>query len=422
MRKLFTLIMSVVLVFGAMGLTACGNNNNNSNDGDVKTYDIKVWVGEFTDEFTREKINLFNETKGKELGVRFNATVGLESEKTAMGTATSKPESCADLFCIAQDSLARGVSANLLAKLNSSAVEFITANNDEDSVAAATIGNTIRAFPMTADNGIFMYYDKRVVKEEHLGDLDAILDDVEAYKDSDGTTRNFSIPLDGDGGGWYAASFFYGAGCKSEWTTNENGGFTGYDDTFDSDAGIIALRGMHRLLNSTHHINSSFASDFSQSIPSAVVISGIWEYRTAKEKLGEYLGIAPLPSYTVDGQSYPLVSYLGRKLMCLKEQSDGYKLYYLQELAKFLTDEQRQTERFELVGWGPSNKAAAANASSDALDVLKATKTTPQGQYPSDWWSEVQELIGNSKGANESVFHDLLSKYSGSLSKMKTNA
>lgn len=410
-RKLLTLFVSALMTLSvAGGLAACGNND--SGNGDNAVYNITVWVGENTDTLTKQQISRFNETN--EWGVTFNATVEVVSESKAAGNAISTPASAADIYCIAQDQLARVVHSNLLATLNSASVEAITTLSDADSVAAATIGSTVRAFPMTADNGFFMYYDKRYVKEEHIGSLEDVIADCEE------AGKNFSMNLTEDGGSWYAASFFYATGCESEWTTDETGNFTEYTDTFYSDAGVTALQGMQKLLKSGSYNASAEVSDFSAAIPSAVVVSGIWGYNAAYAALGDNLGVAPLPSFTVDGESYQLVSYLGRKLMCVKPQDDAYKALYLQKLAMYLTSEECQLERFNEVGWGPSNKAAAEQVSSPALDVLFGETTVPQGQYPTNWWSKVQLITGNAKtsSSDSATLSAVLQTYNNSLSEL----
>ena len=408
-KKFLVCLLSLAMLLPVVGgSAACGENKD-----DGSTYNITVWVGEGTDTLTKQQIEKFNETN--EFGVKFNATVEIVSESKAMGNAISTPASCADIFCVAQDTLARGVHSKLLQTLSSASVDAIKANCDEDSVQAATIGNTVRAFPMTADNGYFMFYDKSVIPEEDIGSLEKLIEDCEK------ADRNFSMNLTEDGGSWYAASFFYATGCKSEWTTDENGNFTAYDDTFNSDAGVIALRGMQKLLQSSCYHASAEVADFSAKIPSAVVVSGIWNYKAAKEALKENLGVAKLPAFQDGGESYQLVSYLGRKLMCVKPQGDAYRASYLQKLAMFLTSKECQLERFEKVGWGPSDKEAAKEATSEALTVLANAKTTLQGQYPTNWWSVVDIMVGSAKTStsDDDTLRGLLNTYEGQLNGLK---
>ena len=63
----------------------------------------------------------------------------------------------------------------------------------------------------------------------------------------------------------------------------------------------IAAKGMQELLTSGIYVNSSATADFDAAVKSAVVVSGTWNYENAKSILGDNLGIAELPSYTVDG-------------------------------------------------------------------------------------------------------------------------
>jgi arabinogalactan oligomer/maltooligosaccharide transport system substrate-binding protein len=191
---------------------------------------------------------------------------------------------------------------------------------------------------------------------------------------------------------WYNASFFFATGAVSEWVTDESGAFVSVNDTFNSEAGIIALKGMQKLLKSPVYNSSSNAADFSAAIPSAVLISGTWAVSDVKAALGDNFGATDLPSFTVDGVEYHLGSFSGNKLMGVKPQTDANKAALLQKLALYLTNEKCQTERFELKGWGPSNLAAQqldAVKSDIALAALNAQNAyaTPQGQIHGSWWN-----------------------------------
>ena len=426
-KKLLSLILCLVMVAASVCmLVACdptddngGGGGGGGGGGTVQNYDITVWVGEGNKDLTAAQIAKFNSDNA---GVNFNARIEIVSEGKAIGDIEGKPtNSWPDVFCFAQDQLARAVKGNMLHTLNNDSVTAITSGNSADTVEATKIGSTIRAFPMTADNGYYMYYDKRVVKEEHLGSLEDILSDVEGYTDSNGIGRKFAMLLSATGGGWYASSFFYATGCKSEWVTNENGGFTTYEDTFRSDAGVKALQGMQKILKSKAHEDSDKAATFSAAIPSAVVISGIWDYNTAKDALGDNLGIAPLPSFTVGTEKFQLVSYLGHKLVGIKPQGDAVRAYYLQKLVTYLTGAECQLERFKQLGWGPSNTTLQSNSdvlASAALNALAATKTTMQGQYPDAWWADVLVMTQSAKtaGTDFDSLDGILKTYKDQLS------
>lgn len=415
MRKFFTIAMCALMVMPiACAFGGCGEDPNPNGTG--KNYNITVWVGEGTKDLTKNQIKTFNETN--EWGVTFNATIEEVSESKAAGDALQSKETAADIFCIAQDTLARVVDAGMTASLSDASVTAISEMNDAKAVEAAKVGDIVRAFPLTADNGYFMYYDKSVISDTQIGSLEQILEVCE-HKG-----KKFSMNLTEDGGAWYAASFFYGAGCKSEWTTNEEGKFTAYDDTFDSEdeRGVIALRGMQKLLKSDAYLSSAEVGDFTahEEVRSAVVVSGTWAYNAAKKALNDNLGIAALPTFEIDGETYQMMSYLGYKFMVVKPQSDAYKSAYLQRLAKFLTDETCQRQRFDAVKWAPTNKNLQSDPSviSESFSVLKAAQTIPQGQYPTGWWAKMQVLVGNARDAeanNVSALKGALKNYSGTL-------
>ncbi len=406
MRKKIVLIMLCVLLVttALVGFVACGPSDG---DGGIA---IKVWVGDGTGALTRQLINEFNETN--EFGIKFFPTIEEVSESVAAGDVLAKKDSAPDIYTFAVDQLARLVDGGMLMDPGSSATAFIEENNDEGSVEATKIGGEIKAYPLTADNGFFMYYDKRVVAEEHIGSLEQILADCKA------AGQNFSMNLDKDRCAWYAASFFYATGCVSEWRTDASGKFSSYNDTCNSPEGMIALKGMQKVFDSGCYYASDKVGTFDTGIKSAVVVSGIWDYNAAKQILEENLGVAPLPSFTVDGKSYQLVSFLGRKMLGIKPQKDANMSRYLQALAKFLTNKESQLKRFEAVGWGPSNKEVQNDErvkASVCLDVIARSKTVLQGQYPDKWWTYFQAMVGGANGAKEDQLQSLLSTYTNNL-------
>ena len=383
MKKIY-LNLSALLLAGA--LVACGGNSEQpSTDptaGLEGTYDVTVWVSELegVKELTAQQIDAF---EAAHPGIVINATVEGQSEADSATMMITDVESGADLYCFAQDQLARLVQVGALNKLGVQASQTVTELNDAGAVKAASVNGDLYCYPLTSDNGYFMYYDKSVVKESSLDSLEAIIADCEAAE------KLFSFECETSG--WYNASWFFATGCVSEWTTDAEGSFVSVNDTFNSDAGVVALKGMQKLLKSPCYNSSSNGSDFSAATPSAVVISGTWALSEVKAALGDNFGATDLPSFEVDGKSYHLGSFSGNKLMGVKPQLDAKKGAVLQQLALWLTGEQCQTERFNEFGWGPSNlnvQASDAVKSDVALSALAAQSAyaIPQGQIHGSWW------------------------------------
>ncbi len=207
--------------------------------------------------------------------------------------------------------------------------------------------------------------------------------------------------------------------CHSNWTTDETGKFTAVDDTYYSDNGVIASRGIQKLVKSTVNNSSSVTSDLNAATPSAVLVSGTWAYDDVKKILGDEMGVAPLPSFTVDGKKYHMGSFSGYKLMGVKPQSDAVRSSNLHKLAQYLTGYDGQMQRLKAKGWGPSNKKAQESdefKNNPALEALaiQNTYSTPQGQIHGSWWDIAKVIADGLKEADtddETAIKDVLKKY-----------
>ena len=351
-------------------------------------YDVTIWVAEEIADLTRQQIENFNEDNSR--GIIFNATVEPVSEADAATQMITDVEAGADIFCFAQDQFARLVQAGALARLGERASEFVTVNNAAGVVAAATTSDgAIYAYPLTADNGYFLYYDKSVIPDEDVGSLEAIIADCENAE------KFFAFEMQTSA--WYLASFFFGTGCVSEWTTDSDGQFIEVHDTFNSPQGLIAAKGMKKLVDSPFHVSAGGADQFANN--AAILVSGTWDYEAVSKILGDNMGVADLPSFEVDGQSYHLGSFNGCKLMGVKPQTDPLKLAALHQLAQYLTGEKCQMERFEAKSWGPSNLNAQASDAVKANPGLAAliaqnAYSVPQGQIHGSWW-DLAKVIGD---------------------------
>ncbi len=276
----------------------------------------------------------------------------------------------------------------------------------------ATVGGTIYAYPLTSDNGYYMYYDKSIISEEDAKSMEKIIAACEA------NNVKFRYALENS---WYTASFFFATGCKSNWSMNEAGEFINVDDTFNSAEGLIAMKGMQKLAQSTAY--DSNADVFTDA---GVVVTGIWNAEAAQAHFGDKLGAAALPSFEVDGKSYQLGSFSGYKLMGVKPQTDAKKGAVLSLLAQYLTNEKCQLERYEKFQWGPSNKAAQANdavKANGSLIALNAQNAfaVPQGQIHGSWWDIAKVLGADAKAAtSDAELQTALDSYKASVDKLFT--
>ena len=405
MKKTLALLLAVVMVFG---LAACGGSKAETKPAAeapaqsgsqaaapaqsggsqlAGTYDITVWCADAIVDLTRKQIGDFNKNNAD--GITFNATVEAVGEGEAATQMITDVEAGGDIFCFAQDQFARLVQAGALSKLGVQAGETVRANNDAGVVAAATMGEDLFAYPLTSDNGYFMYYDKSVIPEEDIDSLEKLIADCEA------AGKYFS--MENETSAWYIASWFFGTGCVSEWETDSDGNFISVNDTFNSANGLIAVKGMKKLVDSPMFLSASKGDGFANGC--AIVVSGTWDFETVKGILGDNMGVADLPSFEVDGRSYHLGSFSGCKLMGVKPQEDADRAVAIALLAEYLTGEKCQLERFDALSWGPSNtnaqksEAVQANPGLAAL-LAQSPYSRPQGQIHGSWW-DIAKVIGD---------------------------
>ena len=391
MSRIIALILVIVSLVGCFascgGTETPGGDTNDTGDKEK----IEIWVSEKkgVKELTKKQIEAFL-AANPSYGYTINDFV-IEGvpEADAASQVLLDVKKAPDLYCFAQDQMARLVQASALAPLGVKASETITANNDAGSVAAVTVGGKLYAYPLTSDNGYYLYYDKTIVTDPTS--LNQIVADCEAA----GYKFHYEVQ-----NGWYAASFFFGVGCESKWETDDKGNFTGIKDTFDDTTlGVTAMKGVQILTKSECFVNSStIEGDYLGAI-----VTGTWNAEDADEYFGENLGVCKLPSFTVDGENYQLGSFSGFKLMGVKPQTDATKGAFLSALAQYLTSEECQLERFETFQWGPSNKNLQAmdevknNPSLVALNAQSA-HAIAQGYIPNEWWTSAGSLT--SKAAN----------------------
>ncbi len=363
---------------------------------DYGTGEIKVWVADNVVDFTNEQIAAFQAAHPEMSGYTF--TVEAVGEGDAAGNMITDVEAGADIYAFAQDQIARLVTAGALEVVEDSNAEAVKAQNDAGAVGAATVGGTLYAYPLTSDNGYFLYYDKSVVTDPST--LEGIIADCEA------AGKNFYFELNS---GWYQTAFFFGTGAELTYDTDDQGNFTKCNSTYASDKGVVALKEMLEVASSKSFQNGSAVSNATNC---AAIVDGTWDAQAAKDMFGDNYACAKLPTFEgADGKTYQMSGFGGFKLLGVKPQEDDLKLAVCDALAAYLSSEEVQLERFNKVGWGPSNLNAQASDAVKANEALSALAdqfayTIPQGNYPGDYWSRDESLAGDVKDAFQKASDD----------------
>ncbi len=338
---------------------------------------ITLWVAENVVDFTKEQCDSFFAANPDYAG--FSVNVEPVGEGDAAGNMITDVEGGADIYGFAQDQLARLVSAGALTPITGDYATAVSANNDAGAAGAAMVGDTCYAFPLTSDNGYFLYYDKSVVSDPST--LEGIIADCEA------AGKNFYMEINS---AWYQVAFFFGTGCTLTYDTDAEGNFTACNVDYASDNGLTALKAMLTLASSSSFQNGSSISNATNI---GAIVDGTWDATAAQEIFGDNYACAKLPTFKgADGVDYQMGGFGGFKLFGVKPQTDPAKLQACLALANYLSGEEVQLARYNAVQWGPSNVNVQANdavKSDVALSALaeQLAYTVPQGQYPGDYWT-----------------------------------
>ena len=403
MKRLFSATLSAVIL-AAFGLSGCSSNQPAQNDApadagtnnttaaetttaakDDKPADkqnITVWAPEEISALTQEKLDAWLAGQADFNG-KYTITVSAMGEGEAATQLLTDVEAGADVYGFAQDQLARLVSAGALSAPGGVFKDNIEKNNDAGAVGAATLDGKVYAYPETSDNGFFLYYDKSVVTDPST--LAGILEQCAA------AGKNFYMDIQS---GWYDVAFFFATGAECYYEYDTEGAVSGSVCDYNSDKGLKALKAMVNMA-ANPNFSQSTGSDAALFDPNGgtagAIVSGTWDSAKVAELLGDNMGAAKLPTFTVDGETFQMSGFGGFKLIGVKPQTDSDKLTFCHLVADYLSSEEMQTARFEANGWGPSNlkvQASEAVQSDIALAALanQLQYCPPQGQYPNAYW------------------------------------
>lgn len=352
-KKLISMLVSAAMVSVLLAGCSSGSSDEPAADsGEKQNVSLTLWGAEEDQALLQNLIDSFKEEYADV--ANFDISLGVESESTAKDTVLTDAEAAADVYAFASDQLPDLVKAGALQSIDemeealtaytNKTVDDIKNANTESSVEAATYDDTLYAFPMTADNGYFLFYDSTVVSEEDVATWDGLLAAAQA------SGKRVAMTL---ASGWYNASFFYSAGFTTG--LNEDGSTT---MDWNGEADYTGVEVTQAMLNIAS--NPAFMAvadgDISNQIASGqlcAAVSGTWDATAAQEAFGDGYAATKLPTFTIAGAQLQQASVAGYKLVGVNAHSENAGWAAL--LADWITDEAAQQQRFDEREIGPSN-------------------------------------------------------------------
>ena len=360
------------------------------------TVKLRVWAAEEDQDVTKKMVDEFK-SQYEAKGVKFDIEIGVQSEATAKDTVLADMDAAADVFSFADDQIIELVNAGALQEVAQTYTYDVQNENLSGSVEAATQGGKLYAYPMTADNGYFMYYDKSVFSDTDVDSMSKMCEVAHKAGKSVGMIV---------GDAWYAYSFFKGAGLDVTLSDDGKTNTCNWNDAKGKDVAqaIIDLGKTKGFANVKE--DSAIVTGVKNN-KYAAVISGVWNSDAITKAWGDNTAATKLPTFTVAGEEVQMSSFSGYKLIGVNSHSKfvGWSML----LAEWLTNADNQMLRFKERGLGPANIQAAESDEVESEPAIAALAKQAEFAVPQrvggNYWDPAKTLAmtlvtGNKEGTD----------------------
>ena len=401
-KKALSLFLATAMAVSMVGCGSKDADKNTDKNTDKKDTEVaaatekeaaaedEAWEGDLTvwspqeDQDTNWLQNQCEAFAAEHPNWKINFNYGVCPEGEAKDNVTKDVEAAADVYMLANDNIPDLVSAGALSELGGDYLGYVTSTNSDSILASVTYNDSVVAFPFTP-NTWFMYYDKSVFSEDDVKNFDTMLEKAgEAGK-------KVSFKLTDS---WYIEAFYVANGC------------TLFGDGTDTDAGIDF--GGDKAAAVTEYLvdlaaNPNFLVDADGSGLAglgdsvAALFSGTWDAEAVKEKLGDNMGVAALPTVTIDGKEGQMKSFIGSKAIGVNPNAENQQV--AMSLAAYLAGEKAQTAHYEMRNLLPSNINISLADDPIATAVTNVMTDTsimqPLCKEMSNYWSPAENMGKN---------------------------
>lgn len=375
-KKLLSVLLSVSLV--TLSLFGCGTtdsdktSSNNSpvtaenQDSESEVIELKIWVEEANFDNVNKMIASFKEAYADQ--ATFSITLEAQPDADTRDDLLADVHNGADVFSMPDDQLYSMIAGGALSPVINA--DKVSSENLEEAIDAASYKDVLYAYPYSADNGYFLYYDKNYFSEDDIKSLDKILQ-VAAENG-----KKFSMEFDS---GWYLYTFFGQTGLDFGINADGVTNYCNWNSTSGSIKGVDIAQGLLNIVSNPGFLsapNGSFVDDIKSGNVIAG-ISGVWDAVKIKNIWGDDYGACKLPTYTCGDKQVQMSSFTGYKMMGVNSYTKHPE--WAHKLAEWITNEENQTLRFVDMNQGPSNIKAAASEAVKKVPAIIAV--IDQSQY-----------------------------------------
>ena len=388
--------LPLLALLTAVLLTACGSQEPAEEDAPEDTFEtveLTVWGAEEDQELLQELCGSFQAHYAGQAS--FRITCQPQSESTCKDAMLGDLENGADVFTFADDQLSALAAAGALDPLP--APEAVRGANLSTAVEAASVEGTLYAYPLTADNGYFLYYNKAYFSEADIQSLERMLEIA--------AEQGRLVSMDWSSA-WYVYAFFGNTGLTVGLNDDGLTNYCTWNSTDNPIRGVDVAQSMLSVAASPGFSNRTDTAFLSGVQDGSIIagVSGVWNAVAVEQAWGENTGAAKLPAYTCRGQQVQMASFSGCKLIGVNAYSEHPE--WAARLAEWLTSQDSQTRRFQLRGQGPSNVNAAnspeVQEAPAILALLAQSEFSQLQRVGGKFWDPVQAFASSMAEGNPS--------------------
>lgn len=390
------LLVSSMFVLASCGSSASSSSTVSSSQSASSTpisyagvsAPIIVWAPAEEEPVLTEVVKKYNDAQNvaeNKFNVKFTAVSEADGGTTL--AVDPKVTNYPSLVACADDHINNLVNKKIVNPITGSLLNTIKAADSDFSVTCFTNQDKLYAFPITSDNGYFLWYNSKAVTAAQAGSLETLLETAKTA----GKKVLMDVP-----NGWYVNSFFMSPDAcgkdslKWKQTTDEGGvAHISYDITWDDATGVSVATAMGTLLKK--YADSGTLITGGDSVIQAgftdgsliACVSGLWNEKTLGTILNNDLAATKLPTYTIGTKTYQMGSFSGSKgyvVNSFASTAEQKAAYYLGNL---LTQKDAQLVRFNKRASIPCNKEALADQSYTSAVSIGAKALNAQSVYAS---------------------------------------
>lgn len=356
----------------------------NLKDATEGTVTLDLWCSE-QENYQKVIAEIVEDFKKEYSDIDFQINIGAVSESEAKDRVLEDVEAAADVYFFADDQIEDLVKAGALQEITANYTYDVKTANQDFVVEAASVDGKLYAYPMSASNGYFLYYNKEFLSEEDVASWDTML-----QKAAD-AGKKVGMDLSN---AWYLYSFFGQTGMTL--SKNDDGSNScDWNSTTNSPTGAEVAEAIEKIASNSAFISvgdTDSRAMYGQDL--IAYVNGTWALDDIVKGYGEDYGAAKLPTFNAGGKDVQMGSFSGSKLVGVNAYSD--QMGWAMLLAEYLTNEASQLKYGQATGEGPANANAFSQVSSPALDALAAQAEFADRQIVGDKFWDPTASLGQS--------------------------